>query len=104
MDIGAAAIMTPARAAPDHSKDFHIITTHATEAQVHTTTAVTHHIADPHPIETFPQMTADLNCTNLTDNTTTQHEDLPQVCKECLGKIRTENTSRLQLMTPLRIL
>ena len=104
MDIGVAAIMTPTRATPDHSTDLHIITTHATEAQVHTATAMTHHIADPHPIEIFPKMTADLDHTNLTDNTTNQHEDLPQVCKQCLGKIRTENTNRLQLMTPLRIL
>ena len=99
MDIGVAAIMTPTRAAPDHSTDPHIITTHATEAQVHTATAVTHHTLDPHPVETFPEMTADLNHTNLTDNTTNQHEDLPQVCKQCLGKIRTENTNRLQLTT-----
>ena len=100
MDIGVAAIMTPIEATPDHSTDFHIITTHATEAQVHTTTAVTHHIADLHPIEIFPEMTADLDHTNLTDNITNQHEDLPQVHKQCLGKIRTENTNRLQLMTP----
>ena len=104
MDIGVAAIMTPTRATPDHSTDLHIITTHATEAQVHTATAMTHHIADPHPIEIFLKMTADLDHTNLTDNTTNQHEDLPQVCKQCLGKIRTKNTNRLQLMTPLRIL
>ena len=104
MDIGVAAIMTPTRATPDHSTDLHIITTHATEAQVHTATTMTHHIADPHPVETFPKMTADLDHTNLTDNTTNQHKDLPQVCKQCLGKIRTENTNRLQLMTSLRIL
>ena len=48
----------------------------------------------------LPKMTAVLNHTNLTDNTTTQHVDLPQVCKQCLGKIRTENTNRLQLTTP----
>ena len=103
MDIGVAAIMTPTRAAPDHSIDPHVVTTHATEAQVHTATAMTHHIADPHPTETFPEMTADLDHTNLTDNTTNQHKDLPQVCKQCLGKIRTENTNGLQLMTPHRI-
>ena len=103
MDIGVAAIMTPTRAAPDHSTDLYIVTTHATEAQVHTTTTVTHHITDPNPIEIFPKMTADLNHTNLTDNTTNHHEDLPQVCKQCLGTM-TENTNRLQLMTPLRIL
>ena len=30
MDIGVAAIMTPARAASDHFTDLHILTTHAT--------------------------------------------------------------------------
>ena len=104
MDIGVAAIMTPIRATPDHSTDLHIVITHVTEAQVHTATAVTHHITDLHPIEIFPKMTADLDHTNLTDNITNQHKDLPQICKQCLGKIRTENTNRLQLMTPLRIL
>ena len=104
LDIGVAALMTTTGATPDHSTDLHIITTHATEAQVHTASAMTHHITDLHPIEIFPEMTADLNHTNLTDNITNQHEDLPQVCKQCLGKIRTENTNRLQLLTPLRIL
>ena len=104
MDIGVAAIMTPIGAAPEHSTDLHVITTHATEAQIQTATAMTHHIADLHPIEIFPKMTADLNHTNLTDNITNQHKNTPQVCKQCLGKIRTENTNRLQLMTPLKIL
>ena len=36
--------MTPTGVAPDHFIDLHIIAPHATEAQVHTTTAVTHHI------------------------------------------------------------
>ena len=61
---------------------------------------MTHHIADLHPIEIFPEMTADLDHTNLTDNITNQHEDLPQVCKQCLGKVRTEDTNRLQLTIP----
>ena len=86
MDIVVAAIMTPTRATPDHSTDLHFLTTHATEAQVHTTTAMTHHIADLHPVEIFPEMTADLDHTNLTDNITYQHEDPLQVCKQHLGK------------------
>ena len=43
MDIGVAAIMTPIGATPGHSTDLPNVATHATEAQVHTTTAVTHH-------------------------------------------------------------
>ena len=46
MDIGVAAIMTPIGATPGHSTDLPNIATDATEAQVHTTTAVTHHTAE----------------------------------------------------------
>ena len=55
MDIGVAAVMTPIEATPGHSTDLPNVVSHATEAQVHTTTAVTHHTADLHPIEFFSQ-------------------------------------------------
>ena len=100
LDTGVTAAMTPSGVAPDHFIDLHIIAPHATEAQVHTITAMTHHITDLYPIEIFPEITADLNNTNLTDNITKQHKDLPQVCKQCLGKVRAEDTNRLQLMIP----
>ena len=100
LDTGVTAAMTPMGVAPDHFIDLHVIAPHATEAQVHTTTAVTHHIADLHPIEIFPEMTADLDHTNPTDNGTNQHKDLLQVHKQCLGKIRTEATNRLPLTIP----
>ena len=90
--------MTPTGAAPDHFIDLHIIAPCATEAQAHTTTAVTHDIADPHPIEISPEMTADPNHTNPTSNITNQHKGLLQVHKQHLGKIRTEGTNRSQLM------
>ena len=77
LDTGVTAAMTPARVTPGHFIDLHIIAPHTTEAQAHTITAVAHHIADLHPIEIFPEMTADLDHTNLTDNITNQHEDLP---------------------------
>ena len=97
LDTGVTAAMTPAGVAPDHFIDLHIIALHATEAQVHTATTMTHHIADPHPIEISPEMTADPNYTNPASNITKQHKDLPQVHKQHLGKIRTEDTNRLQL-------
>ena len=98
LDTGVTVTMTPTEVAPDCFIDLHIIAPHATEAQVHTTTAVIHHIADP--IEIFPKMTADLTHTKPTDNITNQHKDPLQVHKQCLGKIRTEDTNRLQLMIP----
>ena len=100
LDTGVTATMTPAGVAPDCFTDLHIAAPYATDAQVHTTTAVTHHITDLHPIEIFPEMTADLHHTNPTNNITNQHRDLLQVHKQCLGKIRTEDTNRLQLMIP----
>ena len=100
LDTGVTAAMTPTGVTPDHFIDLHVVAPHATEAQVHTATAVTHHIADPHPIEIFPEMTAGLDYTNLANNITNQHKDLPQAHKQHLGKIRTEETNRLQLMIP----
>ena len=97
LDTGVTATMTPAGVAPDHFIDLHIIALHATEAQVHTATAMTHHIADPHPVEISPKMTADPDYTNPTSNITNQHKDLLQVYKH-LGKIRTGGTNRSQLM------
>ena len=100
LDTGVTATMTPTGVAPNCFIDLHIIAPHATEAQVHTAASVTHHITDLHPIEIFPMMTADLDHTNPTDNITNQHKDPLQVHKQCLGKIRTEDTNRLQLMIP----
>ena len=98
LDTGVTAAMTPAGVSPNCFIDLHVIAPHDTEAQVHTATTVTHHIADPHPIEIFPEMTADLNHTNPTNNITNQHKDLLQAHKQHLGKIKTEDTNRLQLM------
>ena len=100
LDTGVTAAMTPTGVAPNHFIDLHVLAPHTTEAQVHTTTAMTHHITDLHCIEIFPKMTADLYHTNPTDNITNQHKDSLQVHKHYLGKIRTEDTNRLQLMIP----
>ena len=97
LDTGVTAAMTPAGVIPDHFIDLHIVALHATEAEVHTTTAMTHHIADPHPIEISPEMTANPNYTNPASNISNQHKDLLQVHKQHLGKIRTEGTNRSQL-------
>ena len=98
MDIGVAGVMTPIGAAPGHSTDLPNVVSHATEAQVHTTTAVTHQTADLHPVEIFPEMTADLDHTNPKNNITNQHQDLPQAHKQHHGKIKTEDTNKSQLM------
>ena len=100
LDTRVTATMTPTGVTPDHFIDLHIVVPHTDEVQVHTTTAVTHHIADPHPVEIFPRMTADLDYTNAANNIKNQHKDLLQAHKQHLGKIRTEDTNRLQLTIP----
>ena len=97
LDIGVTAIMTPIGVTPDHSIDLHVIALHAA-VQAHTTTTMTHHTTDHHPVEISPKMTAGPDHTNTTSNIINQHKDLPQANKQCLGKIRTENTNRSQLM------
>ena len=96
MDIGVAAIMTPIEATPGHSIDLLDVASHATEAEVHTTIAETHHAADLHPIVISPEMTADLN-TNPKNNITNWHKDLLQAHKQHHGSIKTEDTNRSQL-------
>ena len=98
LDTGVTAAMTPAGVTPDHFIDLHTIALHATEAPVHTTTTVTLHITDPHPIEISLEMTADPDYTNPSSNITNQHKDLLQVHKQHIGKIRTEGINRSQLM------
>ena len=86
LDTGVTAAMIPAGVAPDHFIDLHVIALHTTEAQVHTATAMTHHIADPHPIEISPKMTADPDYTSPAINITNQCKDLLQAHKQHLGK------------------
>ena len=76
LDTGVTATMTPTGVAPDCFTGLNVIAPHATEAQVHTATTITHHITDPHPIEIFPEMTADLDYTNPANTITTQCKDL----------------------------
>ena len=95
MDIGVAAVMTPVGAAPGHSTDLPNVASHATESQVHTAIAETHHTADLHPIVISPEMTADLD-TNPENNITNQHKD-PQAHKQHHGSIKTADTNRSQL-------
>ena len=99
LGTGVTATMTPTGVTSDHFIDLHIIALHATGAQAHIVTASTHHITNPHPTGISPKMTADPNHTNPASNITNQYEDLLLVCKQCLGKTRTEGTNRSQLMT-----
>ena len=59
LDIGVTVAVTLAEVALDPFTDPHNVAHCATEAQAHTTTAETHHTADPHHVEVSPEMTAD---------------------------------------------
>ena len=97
MDIGVAAVITPIGPTLGHTTDLPDIVSHATEAQVHTAIAMTHHTTDLHPVKIFPEMTADLD-TNLKNNITNWHKDLLQAHKKHHGNIKTDDTNRSQLM------
>ena len=45
-------------------------------------------------------MTADLDHTNPTNNIKKQHKDLLQIHKQCLGKIRIEDTKQVTIDNP----
>ena len=53
----------------------HTIAHHATEAQAHTTTAKTHHTADPHHAGISPEMAVDPEHANPTNTITKPHKD-----------------------------
>ena len=94
--LGVAAVITPAGATPGHSTGLPDVVSHATEAQVPTAIAMTHHTTD-----LFSKMTADLN-TNPQNNITNQHKDPCPPHKQQLGSTRIRDKSRSPLTTHLQ--
>ena len=101
--IEVVATRTLAEVTPDHSTDLPISTSHETEVLAPTTVTTTHLTADLHLTGIPPKMTADPDI-DLGNNTTSQPEDLHQLHIPHIGNLRTGNTNRSQLMTPIRIL
>ena len=98
IDIGVAAIMTPIEATPGHSTDLPDAVSHATEAQVSTVIAMTHHITDLHLIGILPQ--DDSRSRHKSQkHTTNWHKDPHPPHKQHLGDIRIRDSSRSPLMT-----
>ena len=97
-DIEVTVMVIPTEAILDHSIDLHTIAPHITEVPAHTTTTVTHHIADPHHVDIYPEETLDPEHISPAGNIINQHKDNLPVHKQCLGNIRTEGTNRSQLM------
>ena len=99
LDIGVTVAVTPAEVILDHFTGHHAIALHATGAQAHTTTAMTHHIADPHHAEISPKMTIGPDRhINPTSTITNLHKDHLPVHNQHPGTLRIEGTNRLQLM------
>ena len=96
--IGVTVIVIPAEAILDHFIDLHAIAPCITGVPAHTTTTVTHHIADPHHTDISPEMTADLEHINPTGNIINLHKDHLPVHSQHPGSLRIEGTNRLQLM------
>ena len=81
-----------------HFTSPHAIALCATRAPAHTTTAETHHIADPHHAGTYPEMTVDPEHINPTSTITNLHKDHLLVHNQHPGNLRKEGTNRSQLM------
>ena len=58
-DIEVTVIVIPAEAILDHFIDPHTAAPHITKVPAHIATAVTHHIADPHHVDIYPEETVD---------------------------------------------
>ena len=79
--------------------DPHIAAHHATEAQAHTTTAETHHTADPHHAGVSPEMTVDPGHTHPANTITKPQKGHLPVHIKHHGSPRTGNTSKSPLMS-----
>ena len=74
-DIEVTVIVIPTEAVLDHFIDPHAVTLCIMEVPAHTSTAVTHHIADPHHIDIYPEETVDPEHISPAGNIINQHKD-----------------------------
>ena len=98
LDIGVTAAVTLAEVILDHFTGPHTVALCTTGASAHTTTAKTHHIADPHHAGISLKMTVDPEHINPTNTITNPHKDHLPVHNQHPGRLRIESTNRLQLM------
>ena len=96
-DIEVTVAVIPAAAVLDHFIDLHAIAPHITEVPAHTTTTVTHHIADPHHTDISPEKTVDPEHIDPAGNSINPHKDHLLVHTQCPGSLRIEGTNRSQL-------
>ena len=99
LDIGLTVTVTLTEVTLDPFTDPHTAAHHTTGAQAHTTTAKTHHTADPHHAGISPEMTADPEHANPANTNTKPHKDHLPAHIQCSGSPKIGSTNRLQLMT-----
>ena len=98
LDIGVTVTVILAEAVLDHFTSHHTIALHTTGAQVHTTTAETHHIADPHHTGTSPKMIVGSEHINPTSTITNPQKDHLPVHNQHPGSLSIEGSNGSQLM------
>ena len=99
-DIEVKVMVIPIEAILDHFIDLHTVAHCITEVPAHTTTTVTHHIADPHHVDIYPGETVDPEHLSPAGNIINQHTDHLLVHSQHPENLRTEGTNR----SPLTIL
>ena len=97
-DMGVTVAVIPAEAILDHFIDLHTVALHVTGVPAHTTTAVTHHIIDPHLADISPEVTVDPEHIDPAGNIINLHKDHLPIHTQHPGSLRIEGTNRLQLM------
>ena len=97
-DIGVTAVVIPTGAVLDYFINPHTIASCVTEVPAHTTTAMTHHIADPHHADISPKMTVDPEHRDPASNIINPHKYHLPVHSQHPGSLRIESANRLQLM------
>ena len=98
-DIGVTVRVIPTKAILDHFIDLHAIAPCITEVPAYTATAMTHHTADPHHADIYPEKTVDPAHIDPASNIINQHKDHLPVHSQCPGSPRTEGTNKSQLTT-----
>ena len=96
--IGITVVVILTEAILDHFTSPHVIAISTTGAPAHTTTAMTHHITDPHHTDISPEMTVDPEHINPIGTATNQHKYHLPVHNQHPGSPRIGGTNRLQLM------
>ena len=90
-DIEVTVIVITTEAILDHFINHHTRAPCFTEVSVDTTTAVTHHIADPHHIDIYPEETVDPEHISPAGNIINQHTDHLPVYSQYPGNLRTRH-------------